>query len=353
MSSGIEENMSSSSSSSSGSFPTTMTNGKPTTTGSSTSTTSDHYELSLEEVHTRFILNVPESELASADRLFFQLEQAWWFYEDLICDVHPEYNLPRFATFKPFAKMMFSYSSVLPNCNEQFNHMWQQFTAYKQSIGNYGCILITQDYSKMILCQVYNGKSLTFPAGKINHGEDGPTAAARETYEETGFDPLCLRGITAMWKEQTPEKITWNTEFTEQDMLVHQDSHNFMQQNPNNNNVNNNNKLGKRRTCYVVAGVPEDFPFEPVCRKEVSDIDWYPIDEHIPKPSFGVIPFLVPLKRWIRKQLNKQQQQQQDNMTMKLTHNKIIHCIIVAIYPKVTHEIDPIKRNEPEKIQKT
>ena len=40
----------------------------------------------LDEVHTRFILNLPPEELATADRLFFQMEQAWWFYEDMICD---------------------------------------------------------------------------------------------------------------------------------------------------------------------------------------------------------------------------------------------------------------------------
>ena len=41
---------------------------------------------------------------------------------------------------------------------------------------------------------MWNGKSHTFPAGKINQGETGIEAAARETYEETGFDPHCQFG---------------------------------------------------------------------------------------------------------------------------------------------------------------
>ena len=36
----------------------------------------------LEDVEARFLFNLPESELSQPDRLFFQIEQAWWFYED-------------------------------------------------------------------------------------------------------------------------------------------------------------------------------------------------------------------------------------------------------------------------------
>ena len=35
------------------------------------------YEEALDDVHTRFILNLPDEELQSAPRIFFQLEQAW------------------------------------------------------------------------------------------------------------------------------------------------------------------------------------------------------------------------------------------------------------------------------------
>lgn len=36
---------------------------------------SSEWEEALEDVHTRFILNLPPSELETADRIFFQLEQ--------------------------------------------------------------------------------------------------------------------------------------------------------------------------------------------------------------------------------------------------------------------------------------
>ena len=243
----------------------------------------------VDDVHTRFLLNLPASELQTADRIFFQIEQAWWFYEDFLCDPHPEVNLPRYPSFKPFARMLFEYSPLLPDA-DQFSAMWEQFSKYKRKISNYGCILLTEDCQKILLCRVYNGKSYMLPAGKINQGEDGRDAAARETYEETGFDPSCQRGLTQEWQENDPSKIAWQTHFDEQNMLVcHED-----------------NGAGKRRTNYVVAGVPEDFPFQPVARKEVSAIEWFPLD-NLPRATFGVMPFVGPLRKWIRKQQNQKQ----------------------------------------------
>ena len=242
------------------------------------------YQDALDDVHTRFVLNLPESELLSADRMFVQLEQAWWFYEDFICDTHPDLNLPRYTHLKPFAKELFIYSEVLPDVS-QFKAMWQEYSEYKRKISNYGCILLSSDYQRMVLCQVYNGRSYTLPSGKINQGEEGVDAAARETYEETGFDPSCKTGLTKEWKISEPHKITWKTEFSPKDKLVYQEDDN-----------------GKRRTCYVVSNVPEDFPFAPVCRKEVSNIVWCDLD-NLP-PTFAVLPFMKSLRVWIKKKLN-------------------------------------------------
>lgn len=247
---------------------------------------STEYLDALEDVHTRFILNLPESELQTADRIFFQLEQAWWFYEDWICDPDPDCKLPRYGTFKPFAQKLFSYSPLLPDISK-FVKMWADFGNYKRKISNYGCILLNQDCTSMILCKIWNSKTYTFPAGKINQGEDGATAAARETYEETGFDPACEFGLTNEWQESAAENnITWSRPLQERDALV------FTEDN------------GKRRTAYVCHGVPADFPFSPVCRKEVAAVEWHPLD-NVPKPSYAVMPFLPQLRRWIKKYKNK------------------------------------------------
>ena len=117
------------------------------------------YEDALDDIHTRFIVNLPLSELLTSDRIFVQLEQAWWYYEDFICDPRPHLSyLPRYTHFKPFAKELFQYSTILPNVN-QFNSMWQEYSLYKRTISNYGCILLSSDYERIVLCQVYHGNT--------------------------------------------------------------------------------------------------------------------------------------------------------------------------------------------------
>jgi 8-oxo-dGTP pyrophosphatase MutT (NUDIX family) len=41
--------------------------------------------------------------------------------------------------------------------------------------------------TEAVSAKIWNSKLYTFPAGKINQAKTA--AAARETYEETGFDP--------------------------------------------------------------------------------------------------------------------------------------------------------------------
>lgn len=241
------------------------------------------FEEALDDVHTRFILNLPPEELSSTDRIFFQLEQAWWFYDDFICD-HSDIPLPRFKGVKSFALKIFQISPLLSPMLPEFQNLWEEFSKYKRTISTYGTILMNQDCTKVILCQVWNGKTWMFPAGKINQNEVGCDAGARETYEETGFDPNCNLGLTKDMLA-SGENIPWKTPLDRDDGLVFIDS-------------------GKRRTLYVCRGVPEDFPFEPVARKEVSAVEWHDLDD-LPKKSFAVFPFCSQIKRWIRQNTGK------------------------------------------------
>ncbi|KAI2501060.1 Dcp2 [Fragilaria crotonensis] len=206
---------------------------------------------------------------------FFQLEQAYWFYDDFHCD-NSDLPLPRFKSLKPFALKMFQISPLL--AEESFAKMWEQFSAYKRGISTYGTILLNEDCTKMILCKVWQSNSWTYPAGKVNQHETGTDAGARETYEETGFDPNCSLGETKRMLD-SGELISWKP-LQEEDALVVIDA-------------------GKRRTMYVCRGVPIDFPFAPVARKEVADVQWHSVDD-IPKKSFAVLPFMKQLRRWIK-----------------------------------------------------
>ena len=135
------------------------------------STTNQAYEEAMDDVHTRFILNLPDEELQSAPRIFFQLEQAWWFYDDFICDgaaaaaaaknTNEEEKLPRFKHVKPFSLAMFKSSPLLQPMLPQFEIMYGEFTTYKRSISTYGTILLNADATKVALCRVYKGKAWT------------------------------------------------------------------------------------------------------------------------------------------------------------------------------------------------
>lgn len=274
---------------------------------SQTQTQQEAFYHALEDVHTRFILNLPPEELATTDRIFFQLEQAWWYYEDIICDEIMEQQslkaesslatdgicstaivtLPRFPKMQPFCRKIFEISPILSPLMGKFDELWAEFSRYRRKISTYGTILLNKECTAVVLCQDYNSKSWTFPAGKVNQGETGIEAGARETYEETGFDPNCNLGLTKTMKDMN-QNLPWNNPLREEDAI----------------RFTEGGGSGKLRTCYVCHGVPDDFPFAPVAKKEVSDVQWHDLID-LPKKSFAVMPFVKGLKNWIKRHVKK------------------------------------------------
>ncbi|CAM9665427.1 unnamed protein product [Choristocarpus tenellus] len=215
-------------------------------------------EDALLDVQVRFVLNLPEAEMSSADRLFFQLEQAWWFYEDFIADVHP--HLPHFQ-LKEFAKLLFEYSEALKPLRGKYNELFEYFRSWKGTIPTAGCILLNKDMTKLVLVKSWKGKGRGLPKGKINQGETPSAAAVREVLEETGYN---AEGMTSEKKSFT---VYLN---------------------------------GQQSTMYIVTGVDENFKFEPQVRKEISAIEWFPLDA-LPKGAYGVDVFMTRLRRWMDK----------------------------------------------------
>ncbi len=215
--------------------------------------------------------------------------------------------LERYSSLKPFAKKMFAVSPLLCQRIGEFDALWAEFMSYKTSISTYGTVLLNQDCTKIVLCQNYKGTSWTIPSGKVNQGETGIQAGARETYEETGFDPEGQRGVARQLKQAAQEKAT------EQGIPWDSNNNDIFEKMLGWNPLRECDKLinveegtGKQRTCYICRGVPETFPFEPVARKEVSLISWHDLN-NLPKKTYSVLPFLRDLKRWIKKRQNDQE----------------------------------------------
>ncbi len=253
----------------------------------------------MDDVHTRFILNLPDDELRSAPRIFFQLEQAWWFYDDFICDgaaadanantatapptKGEDYDsLPRYKHVKPFSYAMFQFSPLLQPMLPDFETMYDEFANYKRSISTYGTILLNEEATKVALVRPWQSKSWTFPGGKVNQNESGYDAACRETYEETGFDPMV--------EPPSARTNSRSTSSTSSSSLREQSKLSYTERDSN-----------KKRTCYICRGVPMDFPFEPIARKEVSEIKWFDISTLPKQKTYAVLPFYSQLREWIKR----------------------------------------------------
>ena len=97
-------------------MPEQMTTTATTTTTTTTTTTSAHQAQPLsfgdvlEELEIRFLANLPDEDLASAERLYQHIEQAHWFYEDFYADNHE--HLPHLG-LGAFAKRVMEQSQML------------------------------------------------------------------------------------------------------------------------------------------------------------------------------------------------------------------------------------------------
>jgi len=159
--------------------------------------------------------------------------------------------------------------------------MFNVFRGYKRNISTFGVILLSSDCSSLALCRTWEGNKWTFPQGKVNENESGVDAAIRETYEETGFDVRGKLGGIVGFYDNSP--LPWGGNLSVDDEISFDDA-------------------GKQRTLYVCHGAPMDFPFEPVARKEVSEVAFHGIADLGRKSvkTFAVLSFFPGLKRWIK-----------------------------------------------------
>ncbi|KAK6179354.1 hypothetical protein SNE40_011737 [Patella caerulea] len=227
----------------------------------------------LDDLCSRFIINVPEEERQESIRVFFQIELAHWFYLDFYCAEQPEL---RTCGIKDFSVQIFKHCPVLTGTQEEVEKKLAEWKAYKLSVPTYGAIILDPEIKFCLLVQGWWVKSSWgFPKGKVNAAEAPHDCASREVMEETGLDI---------------SKLIDKNVFLETDMN------------------------GQLNRLYIVPGVPLDTHFQPKTRKEIKSMQWFPVDalpsnkrdqtcrtqlSMNPNNFFMVIPFVKPLRKWI------------------------------------------------------
>ncbi|KAG6851066.1 hypothetical protein H0H93_002958 [Arthromyces matolae] len=220
----------------------------------------------LDDLSSRFILNLPDDELSSLERICFQVEQAHWFYEDFIREENPKFpSLP----LKKFSEMLFQSCPLLQQWSHDHESAYTHFMQYKTRVPVCGAIMLNDTWEKCLLVKGWKASSgWGFPKGKINQVEPPASCAIREVLEETGYN---LAG------QLNPEHLI--------EMSIRE----------------------QKISLFVVPGVPEDYPFKTKTRKEISKIEWFRLAD-LPtwkrnKTSAGrfylISPFIGPLKAFI------------------------------------------------------
>ncbi|KAJ3408901.1 mRNA-decapping enzyme subunit 2, partial [Chytridiales sp. JEL 0842] len=232
------------------------------------------FEEVLDDLQSRFIINVPAEELSSVERICFQIEQAHWFYEDFVREEHP--NLPSFS-LKNFSALFFEHCPLLVQWAHDHEKAFQTFMEYKVRVPVCGAIMLNERLDKVLLVKGWKSSSgWGFPKGKINKEESESECAVREVLEETGFD--------------TGSRIKEN-DYVERTMKE------------------------QRIRLYIITGVPESTVFTTQTRKEIGDIKWFKLSDlpgwkredptapPLPGKSrfYMVTAFVSSLKQWFSK----------------------------------------------------
>ncbi|XP_034565692.1 m7GpppN-mRNA hydrolase isoform X2 [Notolabrus celidotus] len=249
----------------------------------------------LDDLCSRFILHIPSEERDNAIRVCFQIELAHWFYLDFCMQNTP--GAPH-CGIRDFAKAVFHHCPFLLPHGEDVQKVLEQWKEYKMGVPTYGAIILDETLENALLVQGYLAKSgWGFPKGKVNEDEAPHDCAVREVMEETGFD-IKNRISKDVYIEQ---KIT--------DQVVR---------------------------LYIIPGVSRETKFNPKTRKEIRNIEWFPIEklpchrnDMTPKSKLGLapnrffmaIPFIRPLREWISR-LKGESTDSDEDFTNTSTPNK-------------------------------
>lgn len=234
----------------------------------------------LDDLCSRFIINLPPEDRGNLVRICFQIELAHWFYLDYYCTDESARLNP--CGIREFAAHIFQHVPQLREHIKNLDEVLDNWREYKQTVPTYGAILLDTDLTHVLLVQSYWTKaSWGFPKGKVNEDEEPWKCAAREVLEETGFDISNLIN-----KQDYIEAMI-------HDQIVR---------------------------LYIIGYISRDTKFQPRTRNEIKACEWFPIadlpanrKDMTPKVKMGVgpnaffmvLPFVKRMRRWVSEHNHK------------------------------------------------
>ena len=202
-----------------------------------------------------------EDEIRSPEIFFSRMEQAYWYYEDKLRLEQPQ--LPSFSSLKLFSEYFINLKpQTFSTISFDLSHSYNIYQRHRARIPACGGILLNKERTKFLLVRDFYSKSWMFPRGKNEYGESDMDCAVREVREETGYD--------------------MRENINESDVFILKDN-------------------AKTIKLYIARDVPEDFPFKPQTIKEISNIQFFDIN-NIPANSFHVLPVMNRLREWLLRQ---------------------------------------------------
>lgn len=111
------------------------------------------------DLQSRFIINIPEQELASIERICFQIEQAHWFYEDFVRAENS--SLPSFS-LKDFSRLFFLNCPLLYSWANHYDQAFINFMQYKVRVPVCGAVILNSSCNKVLLVRGYKAHSSVF-----------------------------------------------------------------------------------------------------------------------------------------------------------------------------------------------
>ncbi|CAD2103789.1 mRNA-decapping enzyme 2, putative [Plasmodium vinckei brucechwatti] len=192
------------------------------------------------DCYGRFIALLPEFLLKDHVHLYFQIQEAYWWYDDMWQDKYPD-KLPKLS-LKTFGYLICDDCPILkkyvpPSAHEKFSLNWRR---YCRTIPLRGAILLNHNLKKCLLVKGWSTDNWSFPKGKIDELEEDSVCACREIYEEIGIDIF----------PYIDEQVYIETHIEDQPIKL-----------------------------FIIPGVKENTKFQPKTRKEIGAIRWFEIEK--------------------------------------------------------------------------